>query len=177
MERRKLKMVVESLVFVSEEPISIKRLIKLIGNVEREELKEAIEELRRDCLELERGIILVDVADGYQFRTPPGSAKYISKMFEGKPQRLTRASLETLAIIAYNQPLVRSEVERIRGVDSGGVLKTLLERDLIRIVGRQDAPGRPALYGTTDTFLEFFGLKNLSEMPDLREITELGDAA
>ncbi len=177
MDRDILKMVLESLIFVSEDPISLKRLDQVVGRAGRNEIKEAIAQIERDCIEQKRGLILHEVAGGYQFRTPPESGKYVSKLFEGRPQKLTRAALETMAIVAYRQPVVRAEIEKIRGVDSGGVLKTLLERDLLRIVGRQDAPGRPALYATTERFLEFFGLKSLSEMPNLKEIQELGDAA
>lgn len=177
MDLKKLKMVIESLIFISEEPVSLKRLTELIENTDRDEIKEAITELGKDLVESDRGIALFEIAGGYQFRTTPSTAFWVSKLFEGKPQRLTKAGLETMAIIAYKQPLVRSDIEKIRGVDSGGVIKTLLERDLIRIVGRQDVPGRPALYSTTEKFLQFFGLKNLSEMPDLKEITALGDAS
>ncbi len=177
MDRSDLKRILESLIFVSEEPVTVKKLADLTGISDKGEIREALAELERDLIEQERGIIIAEVAGGYQFRTPPETAKYVSKMFEGRPQKLTKAALETMAIIAYKQPIVRGEIEKIRGVDSGGVLKTLLERELIRIVGRQDAPGRPALYGTTDKFLEFFGLKSLSEMPDLRELRDLGDAS
>jgi len=177
MDRSDLKRILESLIFVSEEPVSVKKLAEITGVSDRGEISEALDELGRELVEKGRGIILAEVAGGYQFRTPPETARYVARMFEGKPQRLTKAALETMAIIAYKQPIVRAEIEKIRGVDSGGVLKTLLERELIRILGRQDAPGRPALYGTTDKFLEFFGLKSLSEMPDLRELAELGDAS
>jgi len=177
MNRKIMKTVLESLIFVSEEPISAKQLADLAGSDDRDEIKAALDEIERDCIELKRGVVLHEVAGGYQFRTPPESAKYVSKLFEGRPQKLTRAALETMAIIAYRQPIVRAEIEQIRGVDTGGVIKTLLDRELIRIVSRQDTPGRPALYGTTTKFLEFFGLKSLSDMPDLKEIKELGDAA
>jgi len=177
MNREILKTVLESLIFVSEEPISLKQLAELVENDDRDEVKAALDVIERDCVELKRGVVLHEVAGGYQFRTPPETAKYVSKLFEGRPQKLTRAALETMAIIAYRQPVVRAEIEQIRGVDSGGVIKTLLERELIRIVSRQDTPGRPALYGTATKFLEFFGLKSLSDMPDLKEIKELGNAA
>jgi segregation and condensation protein B len=177
MNREILKTVLESLIFVSEEPISFKQLAELTGVNKNEEMKAALDEIEQDCIAQKRGIVLYEVAGGYQFRTPPESAKYVANLFEGRPQRLTRAALETMAIIAYRQPIVRAEIEKIRGVDTGGVIKTLLERELIRIVSRQDTPGRPALYGTTSKFLEFFGLKSLSDMPDLKEIKELGDAA
>jgi len=177
MDSDTLKTVVESLIFVSDEPVNLKRLCAVLGDTKRDKIKAVLEEIERECIEQRRGVVLNEVAGGYQFRTPPESSKYVSKLFEGRPQRLTRAGLETMAIIAYRQPIVRAEIERIRGVDSGGVLKTLLDRELIQIAGRQDVPGRPALYATTDKFLEFFGLKSLSEMPDLKEIKELGDAA
>jgi segregation and condensation protein B len=177
MKHEILKTVLESLIFVSEEPISFKYLADLTGINSREELKAALADIEQDCIAQKRGVVLYEVAGGYQFRTPSESAKYVAKLFEGRPQKLTRAALETMAIIAYRQPIVRAEIEKIRGVDTGGVIKTLLDRELIRIVSRQDTPGRPALYGTTSKFLEFFGLKSLSDMPDLKEMKELGDAS
>lgn len=177
MEIEQLKSILESLIFVSEEPVEQKQLSGLAGKVKKKLVTQALNELKEEYAARGGGIELVEIAGGYQFRTPAENAKWVGKLFESRPQRLTRASLETLAIVAYKQPLVRSDVERIRGVDSGGVLKTLLERELIKIVGRQDVPGRPVLYGTTDKFMEFFGLKSLTDLPPLRDITELGDAA
>jgi segregation and condensation protein B len=121
------------------------------------------------------GIVLHEVAGGWQLRTDPGSAEYVRRFLRVKPQRLTRAALETLAIIAYRQPVTRPEIEEIRGVDCGAVVKALLERKLVKILGKKEEPGRPMLYGTTREFLEFFALKDLASLPTLREFHELSE--
>jgi segregation and condensation protein B len=117
----------------------------------------------------------VEVAGGYQLRTKPENSPWIFKMNKARPVRLSRASLETLAIVAYRQPITRPEIDEIRGVDSGPVLRTLLERSLVRILGKREEAGSPLIYGTTKDFLSFFGLRNLSDLPSLREYTELGE--
>jgi segregation and condensation protein B len=122
-----------------------------------------------------RGIVLGEVAGGWLFRTSVEYAPFVREMSSEKPVRLTRAQVETLAITAYRQPITRPEIDDIRGVDSGATLKLLLERDLVRILGKKDEPGRPILYGTTGQFLEFFGLKSLKDLPTLKEFTELSD--
>jgi segregation and condensation protein B len=122
-----------------------------------------------------RGIQLDEVAGGYLFRSSATYGAFVRDLSKQKPVRLTRAQLETLAILAYRQPMTRPEIDDIRGVDSGPVLKVLLERDLVRMLGKKDEPGRPILYGTTAHFLEFFGLKSLKDLPTLREFTELTD--
>jgi len=125
--------------------------------------------------EMKRSFLIKEVAKGYQFRSLRRYRPYISRMLSSTPSRLSRAALETLAIIAYRQPIIRQEIERLRGVDVGGVLRMLLKKGLIRIVGRKPLPGRPIIYGTTGKFLEFFDLKDLSSLPTLKEIEELGD--
>jgi segregation and condensation protein B len=120
-----------------------------------------------------RGIALEEVAGGYQLRTPREHALYVRKLLAAKPPRLSRPLLETLAIVAYRQPITRPEIEQLRGVDSGGVLDTLLERRLIKIAGRKEAPGRPIVYATSTEFLEVFGLRDLDGLPDLEEFKEL----
>ena len=117
--------------------------------------------------------MLREIAGGYQFRTRPDLAVWIAKMKAGRPAALTAAALETLAVVAYRQPVVKAEVDRLRGVDAGRPLRTLLERRLIRILGRKDVPGKPMIYGTTKKFLEVFGLKDLSELPTLGELKDL----
>jgi segregation and condensation protein B len=117
------------------------------------------------------------VAGGFQFRTRPEYSQWVKKLIAPKPTRLSKAALETLAIIAYKQPIIRSEIEHIRGVDSGGVLRMLLEKNLIRVMGRKEIPGRPLIYGTTRHFLEVFELKNLKDLPTPKEIEEMGVAA
>ena len=114
------------------------------------------------------------MAEGFQFRTRPEYAEWIKKLKKTKPLALTQPALETLAIVAYKQPVVRGEIEKIRGVDSGGVLRTLLERKLIKILGKKDVPGKPLVYGTSKQFLEMFGLKDLSSLPTLKDMEGLG---
>jgi len=121
------------------------------------------------------GTVLTEVAGGWQLRTDPDSGEFVRRFLRVKPHRLTRAALETLAIIAYRQPVTRPEIEDVRGVDSGAVVKALLERRLIKILGKKDEVGRPILYGTTREFLEFFALKDLSALPTLREFHELSE--
>jgi segregation and condensation protein B len=138
----------------------------------------APEALRESILRLQevyatRGIRLVAVAGGFAFRTAPEVAEYVREATAQKPVKLTRAQLETLAILAYRQPMTRPEIDDVRGVDSGPVLKLLLERHLVRILGKKEEPGRPLLYGTTPTFLELFGLRSIRDLPTLREFTEL----
>ncbi len=176
MERAELKPIIEAMVFVAEEPITERMLLAALEEtpVTKEELRAAIAEIEAEWNEAsERGLQLAAVAGGYQFRTKETMASWLRKLNVPKPMRLSGPALETLAIVAYKQPIVRSEVETIRGVDSGGVLKTLLERRLLRIVGRRDEPGQPLLYGTTKEFLEIFNLRNLKELPTLRDIEEL----
>ena len=134
---------------------------------------KSLQELTGLYAQKESGLQLEEVAEGFQFRTRPESADYIQKLIHSRPYRFSRAALETLAIIAYRQPVTRAEVEYLRGVDSGGVFKTLLEKQLIRILGKKDVPGRPLIYGTTREFLEFFGLRDLSTLPTLKEFSEL----
>jgi segregation and condensation protein B len=122
-----------------------------------------------------RGVRLDEIAGGFVFRTSPLFAPFVREQVAKKPVKMSRAQLETLAIVAYRQPITRPEIDEVRGVDSGAVLKSLLERELVRILGKKDEPGRPMLYGTTGVFLEFFGLKALGDLPTLREFTELTD--
>jgi segregation and condensation protein B len=171
--RAHLKGLIEALVFVSDQPLSINEIAKAAGKADRKLVRALADELRQEFAR--RGIHLDEVAGGLIFRTNPAYAPFIRDAAAKKPVKMTRAQLETLAIIAYRQPLTRPEVDEIRGVDSGPVMKMLLERDLVRILGKKDEPGRPLLYGTTNTFLEFFGLKALKDLPSLREFTELSD--
>lgn len=176
MDSTELRSIVEAMIFVSEEPITENGIMIALENtgVEKAELKGCIGEITTEWNENPaRGLQLANVAGGYQFRTKEKCADWLKKLNVPKPMRLTSPSLETLAIVAYKQPIVRSEIEKIRGVDSGGVLKTLLERRLLRIVGRRDEPGQPLLYGTTKDFLEVFNLRTLKELPTLRDVEEL----
>jgi segregation and condensation protein B len=162
-EKEKLIGIIEALIFASEKPLTEDEIRRIVPDTAPREIKAALSDLRKIYEEGSGGISIVEVAGGYQFRTRSEFSEYIKLMLEGKPKRLSRAALETLAIIAYRQPIVRSDIERIRGVDSGGVVKILLERNLIRILGKKDVPGKPLLYGTTKDFLETFGLKDLNK--------------
>jgi segregation and condensation protein B len=173
LSRAHLKGLIEALVFVADQPLSLQEIAKAAGRADRKLVKALADEPRQDYAR--RGIHLDEVAGGLIFRTNPAYAPFIRDAVAKKPVRMTRAQLETLAIIAYRQPLTRPEVDEVRGVDSGPVMRMLLERDLIKILGKKDEPGRPLLYGTTPAFLEFFGLKALKDLPSLREFTELSD--
>jgi len=168
----RVRTVVESLLFVSDKPLSLDQLFESSG-IDRELITRALDQLGGIHREGISGIVLYEVAGGWQFRTDPHSAEYVRRFLQVKPQRLTRAAVETLAIIAYRQPVTRPEVEDIRGVDCGAVLKALLDRKLLKILGKKEEVGRPILYGTTREFLEFFALKDLSSLPTLREFHEL----
>ncbi len=172
LQRKHLRGLLEALVFASDSPIAPKELAKL-ASAPQKQVKELLAELKVDYAT--RGMHLDEVAGGWVFRTSPQYAPFVRDLTKQKPVRLTRAQVETLAIIAYRQPITRPEIDDVRGVDSGPVLKLLLERDLVRILGKRDEPGRPLIYGTTGHFLEFFGLKSLKDLPTLREFTELSD--
>jgi segregation and condensation protein B len=168
-----LKSIVESLIFVSESPVTLDRLCSVLEEHERPEIREVLETLVEEYNAAGRGIILAEVAGGYQFRSRPENADYLRRLTRSKTTKFSQSALETLAIIAYRQPITRAEVEYLRGVDSGGVMKTLLEKKLLRILGKKDIPGKPLIYGTTKEFLELFNLKDLSGLPSLKEIQEL----
>lgn len=175
MEHAELKAIVEALLSVSQEPMTMGTLSLVLGEagVDAAALAQAIEALQADYAAPTRGLELWEVAGGYQFRTKVHLARWIQRLDIPKPTRLSQPAMETLAIIAYRQPIVRAEVEEIRGVDCGGVLKTLLERNVIKIVGKREDPGSPLLYGTTKEFLALFGLENLSALPSLKDYHEL----
>ena len=174
MDDTQRKALIEALIFVSENPLSLERMKEAIGGVQKKEIQRYLSELMEEYNRASRGFTLVEVAEGFQFRTRPEYAEWIKKLKKAKPLALTQPGLETLAIIAYKQPVVRGEIEKIRGVDSGGVLRTLLERKLIRILGKKDVPGKPLVYGTSRQFLEMFGLKDLSSLPTLKDMEGLG---
>ena len=169
-----IKNIIESLLFVADEPLTIDRLKKIIPDAQPQELRGALEELAADYEARQGGFYLNHVAGGYQIRTRPEYKEWVKRMLRPKPQRLSKAALETLAIIAYKQPVIRADVEHIRGVDCGGVLRVLLERQFIRVLGRKEIPGRPLIYATTKRFLEVFDLKNLKDLPTPKEIEEFG---
>lgn len=170
----RVRTVIESLLFVSDKPLALEQLHEATG-IAPERITKALSKLQGLRREGIAGVVLHEVGGGWQLRTDPGSAEYVRRYLKVKPQRLTRAAVETMAIIAYRQPVTRPEIEDIRGVDTGAVLKALLERRLIKILGKKEEVGRPILYGTTREFLEFFAIKDLSSLPTLREFQELSE--
>lgn len=177
LEEQELKAVIEAMLFVSHEPLSLDRLAMALGEVSKAEVEEALRRLETAYEQPGRGLQLVRVAGGHRIMTRPDYAPWIKRLEKVKAApKLSRSALETLAIVAYKQPIVRGEIEQIRGVETSGVLRTLLERKLVRIVGRKEVPGRPIMYATTKSFLEHFGLHGLSDLPPLREFKELGES-
>jgi len=172
-DEERLKAIIESLLFAAGEPVSLNRLAAVLDSVPKAEIQNALGALGSQYAQGGRGLTVEEVAGGYQLRTRKEFAPQIRKLLAGKPPRLSRSLLETLAIVAYRQPVTRPEIEQVRGVDCGGVLETLLERRLVKIGGRKEAPGRPMLYETTSEFLEVFGLKDLDSLPDLKEFQEI----
>jgi len=176
-DARELKAILEAILFVSPEPVPVARLMSIVGTASKVDIVQALGILTHDLDQDGRGIQLVQVAGGYRLVTKQEYGPWLKRMDKAKAaQKLSRSALESLAIIAYKQPLVRAEIEEIRGVETSGVLRTLCERKLVRIVGRKDVPGRPIMYGTTKFFLEHFGLQDLSQLPPLREFKELGES-
>jgi len=170
-----LKTIIEALIFVSDVPITSAKIGAVLEGVKDEEISSAVNDLIREYDERNGGVFLKEIAGGYQFRTGETVAPWVHKLKGQKSAVLSPAAMETLAVVAYRQPVMRSEIEKVRGVDISGILRGLLEKNLVRIVGRKDVPGRPIIYGTTRQFLETFGLKNLSDLPTLREFKELGE--
>ncbi|MDA8156592.1 MAG: SMC-Scp complex subunit ScpB [Actinomycetota bacterium] len=158
----------EALLFAAGEPITAADLKKITGLPESD-IKDIVDELRSDYHERGGGILISEVAGGYQMHTNPDNCDWAKKFRAEPPAKFSPAALETLAVIAYKQPITRAEVDTLRGVNSDGVVKTLLEKRLIKIVGRKEAPGKPLLYGTTQEFLTHFGLKDLTGLPTLKE--------
>jgi len=170
MDDFEIKPILEGLIFISDNPLRLDTLIEILPESNKEAILEGIEQIKREYAEASKGFELIEVAGGYQFRTKPRWAEWVNRLKKAKAVKLSRSALETLAIVAYRQPIIRPEIEQIRGVDSGWVLRTLLEKGLIRIVSRRDIPGRPIVYGTTKAFLELFNLNTLSDLPTLKEI-------
>lgn len=169
-----IKYIIESLLFVAEEPLTINKIKIVTNQAEIKEIKNALAALSTEYEARTGGFYLDEVAGGYQIRTRPEFNEWIRKLIQPKPLRLSKAALETLVIIAYKQPIIRSDVEHLRGVDCGGVIRVLLERKLIRVLGRRELAGRPLIYATTKHFLEVFDLKDLRDLPTPKEIEELG---
>jgi segregation and condensation protein B len=169
----RIKRIVEALLFASDKPLTVPRLKELTHQRTTRRIEAGLDRLRAEYQG--RGIVLHEVAGGWQFRTAPECSEWVQQLVAGRPVRLSRAQLETLAIIAYRQPITRPEIDDIRGVDSSGTLHVLLDRNLVRVLGKKEEPGRPLLYGTTKEFLEFFNLAQLRDLPTLREFHELSE--
>jgi len=168
-DKEKIRSIIESLLFISGEPLSFERIAQVVQGADKKDLRAIMTELAEEYEKQGRGIRVVEVAGGYQFETAKENAEYMSRLVRTRPIRLTKPSLETIAIIAYRQPVTRQEVDQIRGVDTSGVIKTLLEYGFIQVMGRKDVPGRPLIYGTSKRFLEFFRLNSLADLPSLDE--------
>ena len=167
---QELKRIIEALLFVADSPLSPAQLAKLLDTTDLAQVKNALITLVEEYQEMGRAYTLEQVAGGFCFRTRPDLAAWVARLGKQQVARLSPAALETLAIVAYKQPVLRAEIERLRGVDAGGVLRMLMEKDLVRVVGRKDLPGRPLIYGTTRRFLETFGLNDLKDLPSMEEI-------
>jgi segregation and condensation protein B len=171
---REVRAIVEALVFAAPQPLSLRELGRVLGGVPNEDWQRALEELQADYARDERGLQLIEVAGGWQITTRPEYNDWVRELLDPKtPTRLSIQALETLAVIAYRQPATLPEIIELRGVRSQGVVKTLLEKRLIRITGRKEVVGRPMLYGTTKQFLLHFGLKDLDELPQIEEFAEV----
>ena len=174
LELDKIKKIVEGALFASAKPMTLEKLAAIFFDEERptkDQFKTVLALIEEDYAE--RGVMLQQVASGYRFQVREEVGEWVSRLWEEKPARYSRALLETLALIAYRQPITRGEIEEIRGVSvSSHIMKTLLERDWVRIVGHRDVPGRPAMYATTRDFLDYFNLKSLEELPALSEIRD-----
>lgn len=171
-----LKAIVEAALLAAEQPLTLERLVGLFNDseVSADQIQGALSELAQDCAE--RGVEVKEVASGYRLQVKPELGQWIARLWEEKSPRYSRALLETLALVAYKQPLTRAEIEEVRGVAvSTHVVKTLMDREWVRVVGHRDVPGRPALYGTTRAFLDYFNLRSLDELPPLAEIRNLDD--
>lgn len=174
MEDHQLKAAIEALVFVSGNPLSLDRLKGIFEEAAPDQVEMQVRQLQQDYIDRGSGLMLAEVAGGYQLATRPEHFGWVRKFKSVKASsKLSKPALETLAIVAYKQPITRTEVEAIRGVNIGGIMRNLMERRLVKIVGKKDVPGKPMMYGTTLEFLQYFGLKDLSALPTLKEFQEL----
>ncbi len=170
-----VRAVVEALLFVAAEPLAVEDLQRALGtDADGDDVRAALDSLAAEYREGERGLVLAEVGGRYRLRTAAQVAPWLRDFAGGRPVKLSRAALETLAIVAYRQPCTRADVERIRGVESGGVVRALLDRKLLRIAGRRDLPGKPMVYATSPEFLDTLGLTSLGDLPSLREFADLG---
>jgi len=173
-----VKAIIEALIFTSERPISIDQIKNILDSLEPSEIRALIEQIKAEYEQSNRGMRIVEVAGGFQMTTPAMLAPFLRKLYkQRRVERLSKPALETLAIIAYKQPVSKMEIETLRNVNVDGVMESLLEKSLIRITGRKKAPGRPFVFGTTRQFLEYFGLKSLEELPKLEDFSKLSPKA
>jgi len=174
MDQNNLKSAVEALIFASEKPITVEQLKKVLGDLDSSTVNNIITELKNDYETQSRGLRVVEIAGGFMMTTCSDFAPFLKKLFKNRySDKLSKPALESLAIIAYKQPLTRSEIESLRNVNVDGVMKSLTDKNLVRICGRKKIPGRPFVYGTTREFLEHFGLKSLQDLPKMEDFTVL----
>lgn len=175
MNEDQLKQIIEAVLFAADEPLNLNRLMSLFPEEsapDRDMIEQAIARIQDECTD--RSIELKEVGSGYRFQVKQDYAQWASKLWEERPARYSRATLETLALIAYRQPITRGEIEEVRGVSvSSQIIKSLMERNWIKVVGHRDVPGKPALYATTREFLDYFNLKSLEELPSLAELRDI----
>lgn len=173
MDKENYKKIIEALLFASDRPLILDEIKEVLGDLSQQEVRDLILELKNEYQNTGRSFAISEIAQGFQLTTDPAYAPWLKKLYKiHHKERLTMPSLETLAIVAYKQPITRTEIELIRGVNVDGVINTLLERNLIKITGRKEVIGRPFVYGTTREFLEFFGLKSLEDLPKLEEFVQ-----
>ncbi len=168
-----LKNIIESILFVAEKPLTVATIKNVLDFADTQEVREVLQTLADEYNARGGGFHLRKIAGGWQMRSRPEYRQWITRMIQTNPRRLSKAALETLSIVAWNEPIIRSEIEQIRGVDSGGVLRLLLDRKLVRILGRREIPGRPLIYATTKFFLEMFDLNTIKDLPTIKEVEEL----
>lgn len=173
MVRDQLQSILESLLFSAEVPLSLERLSHILEEWDKNSIKNALDSLGNSYTDATSGIQLLEVAGGWQLRSNPKHADYVRRISKGRAVRFSQSALETLAIIAYRQPITRAEIEYLRGVDCGAVLKNLFDKQLVKILGKKDIPGRPLIYGTSKEFLAAFSLKDLASLPTLKDVREL----
>ena len=175
LDEQELKGIIESLLYISKEPLTVDKVTTVLAGPPKVVVNNAIRILQHDYAQEGRGLHIVEIAGGFSMTTRPDCAPWITRFQKVKASaKVSRSAMETLAIIAYKQPIVRADIEQIRGVETSSVLRTLLDQKLIRMVGRKDIPGRPIMYGTSKIFLQRFGLRDLRDLPPLREFKDLG---
>ena len=172
--KNKLNEILEALLLSASRPINIDEMVKVFDDPKpsKDDIRSALNQLDEDCIE--RGIELKQVASGYRLQVKQNLSAYVAKLWEERPQKFSKATLETLSLIAYKQPITRGEIEEIRGVTVGTqLMRGLMERGWVKIIGQRDVPGRPSLYATTKEFLDYFGLQHLRELPELPSLPDL----